>query len=143
MAKKFNIDHVICSEETDPEKYVLDVTDGFGADVVINAAPTREAVQLAFRLVSKSGRVSLFASVPKDNPRVEIDANQIHYGQISVFGASDSTAENHYEAMHLIAKGGISTDLLITHVLGIDDFFKGIDLINRREALKVVIQPNI
>ncbi len=142
MAREFNIDHVVCSEGTDPVKYVLDLTDGFGADVVINAAPTREAVQLAFRLVAKSGRVSLFASVPKDNPLVEIDANHIHYGQISVFGASDSTAENHYEAMHLLAKGGISTDKLITHVLAIDDFFKGIDLINSREAMKVVIRPN-
>lgn len=141
LAKEFRIDHVICSEETDPEKFVRDLTHGFGADVVINAAPTREAVQLAFRLVAKSGRVSLFASVPKDNPLVEIDANQIHYGQISVFGASDSTAENHYEAMNLIAKGGITTSKLITHVLGIDDFFRGIDLINNREALKVVIQP--
>jgi len=80
--------------------------------------------------------------VPKDNPIIELDANSIHYGQISIFGASDSTAENHYEAMNLLASGGISTDLLITHTLGIDDFFKGIDLINRREALKVVIQPN-
>ncbi len=142
LARKFNIDHVVCSEETDPEQYVLNLTNGFGADVVINAAPTREAVQLAFRLVSKAGRISLFASVPKDNPLVEIDANRIHYGQLSVYGASDSTAENHYEAMNLLAAGGISTDCLITHVLGIDDFFTGIDLINRREALKVVIKPN-
>ncbi len=141
LAKRFRIDHLICSELTDPEKVVMELTGGKGADVVINAAPSPGAVELAFRLVAKSGRVSLFASVPKDNPLVGIDVNQIHYGQISVFGASDSTALNHHEALDLIASGKISTDSLITHVLGINDFFRGIELIKSRDALKVIIKP--
>jgi len=141
MAKKFIIDHVLCSESKNPEEAVKYLTNGNGADVIINAAPSLDAVKLAFRLAAKSGRVSLFASVPKDNPLIEIDANQIHYGQISVFGASDSTAENHFEAMNLLASGQISTDLLITHVFNIEDFFKGIELIKKRDALKVIIKP--
>ncbi|MGQ9616065.1 MAG: alcohol dehydrogenase catalytic domain-containing protein [Spirochaetota bacterium] len=142
LAKRFKIDHLICSELTDPEKAVLELTHGKGSDVVINAAPSPQAVELAFRLVARSGRVSLFASLPKDNPSVSIDANLIHYGQISVFGASDSTPQNHAEALELILNGKISADGLITHVLGIDDFFRGIELIKSREALKVIIKPH-
>jgi len=141
LAKKFNIDHVICSEESDPLKEVMDLTNGEGADVVINAAPDKTAVKLAFQLVSKAGRISLFASVPKDDPFVDIDANLIHYGQISVFGASDSTPQNHFDALKLLTAGKISTSALITHTLGLEDFFKGIEAIQKREALKVVIKP--
>lgn len=141
MARDFAIDRVICSQQEDPVQAVMSLTDGAGADVVVNAAPAREAVELAFRLVKKTGRVSLFASVPKDNPVVGIDANQIHYGQIGVFGASDSTALHHLQAMNMLSAGSIGTDRLITHVLPIDDFFRGIELINNREALKVVIKP--
>jgi len=141
MAKAFNIDHIICSEDEDPVRSVMEITDGEGADAVINAASDRSAVKLAFQLVSKAGRVSLFASMPKDNPIVEIDMNFIHYGQISVFGASDSTPANHSDALKLLTAGSISTSSLITHTLGLEDFFKGIEAIRNREALKVVVKP--
>jgi L-iditol 2-dehydrogenase len=139
-AKQFEIDHVVCEEDEDPLDAVMDLTGGAGADVVINAAPSREAVELAFKLVGKSGKVSLFASVPKDNPVVDIDVNRIHYEQIEVYGASDLKPSNAVQALDLLASGAISTDKLITHVLDLEDFFRGVELINRREALKVVIR---
>ena len=141
MAAGFNINHVICSSAQNPQDEVIKLTDGKGADLVINAAPATAAVKLAFALVSKGGRVSLFASVPKDNPFVDIDANQIHYGQISVLGASDSTPQNHADAMMLMAEGSITADALITHTFKLEDFFKGIEAIQSREALKVIIKP--
>ncbi len=141
MAKSFKIDHILCSEKDDPIAAVMDLTNGLGADVVINAAPSIEATGLAFKLVSKAGRVSLFASVPKDNPYMSIDINHIHYSQLSVFGASDSTPHNHSEAVKLLSGGKISTQSLITHTLKLEDFFRGIELIQNREALKVVIKP--
>ncbi len=142
MAKKFRIDHTICSEIEDPVKSIMGITGSTGVDVVINAAPSKEAVKLAFSIVAKTGRISLFASVPKDNPYTEIDVNQIHYSQLSVYGASDSTAKNHRDAVSLLASKKISADKLITHVYSIEDFFKGIEAIEKREALKVVIKPN-
>jgi L-iditol 2-dehydrogenase len=139
-AKQFNIDHVICAELEDPVEAVLSVTGGVGADVVINAAPSREAVELAFKLVAKAGRVSLYASVPKDNPTLPIDVNRIHYEQIEVFGASDLKASHAVQALELLQTGRISTDVLITHTLPLEDFFNGIELINKREALKIVMK---
>jgi L-iditol 2-dehydrogenase len=140
LARHFRIDHVICGENEDPLEAVMDLTGGAGADVVINAAPSREAVELAFKLVGKSGKVSLFASVPKENPVVSIDVNRIHYEQIELYGASDLKPSNAVQALDLLASGGVSTDRLITHVLGLEDFFRGVELINSREALKVVIR---
>jgi L-iditol 2-dehydrogenase len=141
MAREFNIDHVVCSQSRDYVQAVMDLTSGAGADVVINAAPDKDAVRLAFRLAAKGGRVSLFASVPKDDPIVDLDANFIHYNQVSVFGASDSTARNHNEALSLLSSGRISTGALITHRFDLNDFFEGIKAIKNREALKVVIHP--
>ena len=141
MAKAFSIDRLVCSENEDPVTAVMESTGGLGVDAVINAAPDIEAVKLAFKLVSKGGRISLFASVPKDNPFVDIDANQIHYGQISVLGASDSTPENHSHAMKLMAGGNITAEALITHTFKLEDFFKGVEAIQSREALKVIIKP--
>ena len=142
LAKSFNIDYTICSELENPVDKVMELTAGKGVDVVINAAPSKDAVKLAFKIVSKTGRISLFASVPKNDPLVDIDVNFIHYNQISVFGSSDSTAKNHRDAVDLLASGKINAEKLITHKLPLSDFFKGIEAIKNREALKVVIKPN-
>lgn len=140
-AEAFDVDHVICSEADDPVEAVMDLTRGMGADAVINAAPSKEAARLAFEVAAKSGRISLFASVPKDDPWLPVDVNRLHYDQISVFGASDSTPTDHADAMRLLAAGKISSQALITHTIRLEDFFRGLELIKEREALKVVVKP--
>ena len=142
LAEHFHIDHRICTDREDPKEVVMELTGGRGGDVVINAAPSKQAAALAFDLVAKAGRVSLFASVPKDDPTLAGDVNNIHYNQIGVFGASDSTPRDHARAIELLAAGTTSTDHLITHHFRLEEFHKGIEAIKNREALKVIIRPD-
>ena len=137
----FPIDEVICSATEDPVAAVVQAAGGRGVDVVINAAPSLSAVDLAFKIAPKMGRVSLFASVPKDNPFLAIDVNNIHYKQISVFGASDSTAKDHSEAVGLLASGRVSLRPLVSAVYALRDFFTAIEQIKGQSAFKVLIAP--
>ena len=137
----FPIDDLICSASADAVAAVAGATGGRGADVVINAAPSLSAVDTAFKIAPKSGRVSLFASVPKDSPSLSIDVNNIHYKQISVFGASDSTAKDHREAVELLASRRVDIRPLITSVHDLRNFFTAIDQIKAQNALKVLIRP--
>jgi L-iditol 2-dehydrogenase len=137
----FPIDDIICSATTDAVTAVAQATGSRGVDVVINAAPSLSAVDTAFKIAPKTGRVSLFASVPKDNPALSIDVNNIHYKQISVFGASDSTAKDHREAVDLLASGRVDIRPLITRVCELHDFFAAIDQIKAQNALKILIRP--
>ena len=139
LAADFNIDYRICSKQNDALDAVMNITAGQGGDVVINAAPNKDAVDLAFALVGKSGRVSLFASVPKDDPTLAIDVNRIHYNQISVHGASDSTPKDHANAVMLLANGKISADRMVTHHFRLHEFGDAIEAIKNRVALKVII----
>ena len=137
----FPIDEVICSATEDPGAAVGRAAGGRPVDVVINAAPSLAAVDLAFRLAPKMGRISLFASVPKDNPSLSVDVNNIHYKQLSVFGASDSTAKDHREAVSLLASGRVDIKPLISDVRELRDFFAAIDRIKAQDALKILIKP--
>jgi L-iditol 2-dehydrogenase len=137
----FPIDVVICSATEDPVAAVGQAAGGRGVDVVINAAPSLSAVDTAFKIAPKMGRISLFASVPKDSPALSIDVNNIHYRQISVFGASDSTAKDHREAVDLLASGRVNIRPLITGVYELKDFFTAIDQIKAQNAFKILIKP--
>jgi L-iditol 2-dehydrogenase len=144
------IDDLICSAAEDPVAAemprgtvaaVTRAAQGRPVDVVINAAPALAAVDLAFTLAPKMGRVSLFASVPKDAPTMSIDVNNIHYKQLSVFGASDSTARDHREAVSLLASGRVDIRPIISNVYDLKDFFTAIDQIKGQNALKILIRP--
>jgi L-iditol 2-dehydrogenase len=143
MVRKLSlpIDELICSAAEDPLAAVPRAARGRPVDVVINAAPALAAVDLAFKLAPKMGRVSLFASVPKDAPSMSIDVNNIHYKQLSVFGASDSTARDHREAVSLLASGRVDITPIISGVYDLQDFFLAIDQIKAQNALKIVIKP--
>jgi L-iditol 2-dehydrogenase len=135
------VDEVICSAREDPLSAVPRAAKGRAIDVVINAAPSLAAVDLAFKLLPKTGRISLFASVPKDNPLLSLDVNNIHYKQITVFGASDSTARDHTDAVRLLASGRVSLKPLVSGVIALKDFFTAMDRIRAQDAFKLLIAP--
>jgi 2-desacetyl-2-hydroxyethyl bacteriochlorophyllide A dehydrogenase len=56
-AKEFDADHIVVADEDDPVKAVLDLTGGYGANVVFEASGVPQLVQLALNMCEKTGRV--------------------------------------------------------------------------------------
>jgi len=137
LARQF-ADVVFSPEEA--EAGIMNLTEGRGADVVIVTAPSPEAQEKALPLVGMNGRLSLFAGVPKDTPHVTLDSRWIHYRQIKVVGASDSTPRHVAEALALLASGRIRSELIITHRLPLERVVEGIEMMKRGESLKVLIE---
>lgn len=141
LVEKFDVDKVIISSKEDPVSACLNATNGKGADVVIISAPSNEAAEYALKLIKKGGRLSLFSSFPKDNPKITIDGNLIHYKQIKVVGASDSTSYHQILALNLLSFGKINTSALITHRFPLSKFLNAIEIAKRGESLKIIIKP--
>lgn len=88
--QKLDVDYLINSSEEDAVEKVMKITDGMGA-VVIIAGPSKEAHELAFKLAAKGGKILLFASLPKGDSIINFDTRIVHYNQLKLCGASDST----------------------------------------------------
>jgi L-iditol 2-dehydrogenase len=140
-AKAFGADFYINSRLEDPVEKVREVTDGQGADVVIVACPSREAQEQSLEMAAVRGRISLFGGLPKSDPYIKFNSNIVHYKEITVHGAFTSSPEQNQNALGLIAAGRINTQALITHKLSLTDLVKGIEIIERGEGLKVVVNP--
>ncbi|CAL9518644.1 L-threonine 3-dehydrogenase [Nocardiopsis dassonvillei] len=134
-------DAAICGEETDAVEEVLRLTDGRGADVVITAAASGRAQEDALRMVARSGRISFFGGLPKDNPIISLDSNAVHYREISIFGANGSSPEHNKRALELIASGAVPVADLITERMALSDVHKAIETVAAGTAIKVTIQP--
>lgn len=141
LARDFGFDLLINPDTQDLRQAVLDFTGRVGADVVIVAAPAKEPQQQALDLVRKRGTVCLFASLPANNSTLSLDSRKIHYSEIRVVGSSDSTPGHVGSAVEMISSGQIPAERIATHILSLDDVFKGFELMQSGQALRVVLKP--
>jgi L-iditol 2-dehydrogenase len=93
--------------------------DAAESDVVIEAAGTAEAWQLALELVRPGGTVLAFGGLPGD-ARVEVDAYRIHYEQVTLRGAFHHTPRHVRAALAFLASGAYPFERLVTHQVGLD-----------------------
>ena len=140
-AQKFSPDAVIRGDGEELVEKVKAETGGLGADVVIVAAPSAQAQELAMRLAAPRGRINFFGGLPKDNRTITIDANVIHYQEISLTGASSSLGRQNREALDLIASGKVRAERYITHRFALADAPAAFAAVEAKQAIKAVVFP--
>jgi L-iditol 2-dehydrogenase len=134
-------DVAIASEDTDPVAAVLAATAGRGADVVITAAASGRAQEQGLLMLARRGRLSLFGGLAKDAPNITVDANLVHYRELTIVGVNGSSPAHNKQALELIASGSVPVADLITHRLPLDQVLDALDIVARGEAIKVTIEP--
>ena len=65
LAERFGATHVINAADEDVSKTILEMTNGLGVDVVIEAVGTAGTIEQALGVVKKSGRVVIFGFAPE------------------------------------------------------------------------------
>ena len=140
LAEELEVDEIIDALKFDVVHEVMRLTAGIGADVVIVTAPDAGAQQQGFRMARKGGMINLFASLPKGASELKIDSRLIHYRELFISGASDSTPYHVELAVKLLNEGLIS-EKVITHRLPIDKFIDGITLMKECKGFKILIKP--
>lgn len=134
-------DLTIDSSDGDPVEAVLRATNGRGVDVVITAAASGTAQEQGLRMLARRGRLSLFGGLAKDAPNITVDANLVHYRELTIVGVNGSSPEHNKRALDLIATGAVPVADLITHRLPLDSLLDAIDIVAKGEAIKVTIEP--
>jgi L-iditol 2-dehydrogenase len=140
-AERVEPDDAIRSANTDSVAEIMAVSGGRGADVVIVAAASSDAQRDALAMAARRGRVSFFGGLPKDKPITEVDANKVHYSELTIVGANGSSPQHNRTALGLIASRAVPVADLITHRMPLEDVHKAIETVAAGEAIKVTIEP--
>lgn len=129
-------DRIINPAKEDLEEEILKETDGFGADIVVDAVGC--LMKDAIRIVRPAGTILLFGL--NASARAEIAQNDITIKDITILG--------NYIAYHSLADvaNTLKNDLadftnMITHELPLKDFEIGLDALRRGEGMEVVLYP--
>lgn len=126
--------------EINVKEQIKKETGGFGADVVITACPVKQAQMESLEILGSKGRISFFGGLPKDDSVIQIDANLIHYKEISVFGAFASNRKDYVQAGELLATGKVNAGKFITKVLPLKEISDGFQMVRKGEVLKAVVR---
>ncbi|MBE0477996.1 alcohol dehydrogenase catalytic domain-containing protein [Candidatus Aerophobetes bacterium] len=141
LAERFSPDVIINNKKENYIKKVLQATDNLGPDVVIVACPSPEAQVDSLKMARKGARVVFFGGLPHGKSKVLLDTNLIHYKALQVLGATTFSPEHNKMALNFIFGGKIEAKKYITHIFPLENFEQAIKVIEKGEALKVVLKP--
>ena len=142
QAAAFRCDRLVNTTTEDLVAVVRSETGGVGADAVIVAAPEASAQENALDLVRKRGSVCLFASLPVGTSVLSLDSRKIHYNELFVCGASDSTAAHVRRAVSLIARPDFPGCEIATPIMPLADIQKAFAAMEARDGMRVVLRPS-
>lgn len=141
LAKKLGTDHIFNAKTTDIGESIKQLTDDRGADHVIVAVASSEAVKEATQFIRKGGNICVFGDfrdVPQ--PNLELDPKLILRDDVSLFGSWGCGPDDYHAAYHLIKAGRVNVKDMVTHVYPINEFTKATDTIYQRQCMRVAIQ---
>jgi L-iditol 2-dehydrogenase len=141
QARAFECDLLVNTTTENLAEVVKAQTGGIGADVVIVAAPEAGVQEQALALARKKGRVCLFASLPVGKNMLSLDSRAIHYGELEVVGASDSTSRQVAKAVSLLARKDFPKEKLANPILPLSEIGRAFEVMAARDGMRVVLKP--
>ena len=145
LAKKLGLTHAVNSAETDPLEAILDLTNGRGADVVVEVAGTNKAVQLCNDSVKHNGTIVFYSWITQD---VTLNISRWHNNSLEIV----NTGLVHHgvlqrriwvpQALRPVINNQIDIASLVTHEYSLDEIDKAMETANSNpDAVKVLVRP--
>jgi L-iditol 2-dehydrogenase len=141
FAKKIGADETINSRSENAIEKVRQLTNGYGADVVIEAIGLPATWEQALRLARKGGTVLEFGGCPPGT-QISVDTEQLHYGETKLLGVFHTTPLHFRKALNLIASRTIDVRPLITRTMKLANLIEAFEILSTSKTeIKIAIIP--
>jgi L-iditol 2-dehydrogenase len=141
-AKKMGADAAILNVDgADVEGPVRKLTEGRGADVVIEAVGLPELWQLAIQLLRRGGVVNFFGGCPSET-HVELDTSLLHYSELTCKASFHHTPALVRKALDVVSRGCVTAKDFVNRVEPLANLLEVMQhLMSHNGHLKTAIIP--
>ena len=130
----------IDAREVHVASHIQDLTEGRGADSVLECVGVIPALMDSLDIVRAGGRISVIGV--HSDPELELPLNMAFVRALDIkFCGTANIVGRWDDALGLIAAGSAHPEEIISHRMRLDDAVRGYELFESREALKVVLTP--
>ena len=143
-ATQLGIDlQVVNPATTDLHKIANELTNYRGADDVIVAVGSRQAIEAAQSLVGRGAVLDLFGGLKKGEDIIGFDTGIIHYKEINVTGSSGGSPWDIARTLQLMEKAEINAGRHITRIGDLEHAIEFLRMIKAQEIDgKAVVYPH-
>ncbi|SET54107.1 L-iditol 2-dehydrogenase [Salinibacillus kushneri] len=138
-ANEIGLDYVVNTQEEDVKELVNKLTNGYGADVLLECSGAVPAAKQGLDLLRKKGQyaqVGLFAQ-----PDIQFDLEKIIQKEIRVVGSRSQKPADWEPSLALMNERKVLAEALVTHEFDITQWDEAYDAIKSGEAIKVLLTP--
>jgi L-iditol 2-dehydrogenase len=140
-AQKLGADETINGGKENVTERIRQLTSGYGADVVIEAIGLPTTWEQALKLARKGGTVLEFGGCPPGT-EIKLNAEQLHYGELTVLGTFHTTPLHFRKALNLVASKTIDVRPLITRKMKLEEVKQAFEILSTSKSeIKIGILP--
>jgi len=137
VARAFGATHVIAERGKEGAQAVVELTDGIGADAVLECVGTNDSMRTALRSTRPGAMVGV-VGVPHG---VELPVNTMFGRNVGVAGGVAPVRKYLPELLDLTLSGQIDPSPVFDLTLPLDQVAEGYQAMDERRAIKVLLQP--
>src|SRR4051794_3542394 len=137
MARTFGAQPVHLTEQ-DPRAEIKALTEGRGVDIAVEAVGDPRALELAIRLTRKCGTISVVGVYAE---RIEVHMGLAWIKALKIVTGHANVIAHLDPVLELLSSGRLDPSPLVTHHMPLADASEAYALYDRREALKIVLNP--
>ena len=137
IARQFGATHIVAERGKEGAARIAEITDGIGADAVLECVGTDQAIKTAFAVVRPGATVG-FVGVPHD---VELPVRKMFQLNIGLAGGMAPVRKYLPELLELTLSGAINPGLVFDLTLPLEKSPEGYTAMDERRAIKVLLEP--
>ena len=140
-AAELGADVVVDAATTDPVQAVRRLTDGRGADCVIEAVGSIGTYRQAFEMVRRGGTVVAYGAAPSTET-LDVKPFEIYSKELTIVGSYAGTYATWPDAIALIRAGRIDPTQIISRVVPLADIVNALEVAQHdHDVIKTQVRP--
>lgn len=141
VGEQLGADRIWNHHDIDIPQTVRDLTQGWGADIIIEATGVPHVWETAISCGRPGATINLFGGCPKDTT-ISVNTDMLHYSELTLKGVFHNTPHHVRAALELLASKTIPFELLISDRRPLADLAQTFEDMKNRQVIKVAMMPN-
>ncbi|MGC2998539.1 zinc-dependent alcohol dehydrogenase family protein [Streptomyces sp. G35A] len=137
LAREFGATDIVTERGDEGVARVKDLTDGIGADAVLECVGTAQAMQQALHSARPGGNVG-FVGVPHD---VAVDGQELFHSHVGLRGGPAPVRRYLPDLIDRVQSGRINPGKVFDLVLPLEQVAEGYQAMDERRAIKALLKP--
>jgi L-iditol 2-dehydrogenase len=138
LARSLGFEELLNVDAEDLRRFIDDITDGKGVDVVLECSGAPEAVRVGLEVIRKRG---VFMQIGLFGKPFEINFETIAYKELQVGGSFSQRWKDWEISLRLLERGAVKTKSLVTDIVPITDWQEAFEKFERKQGVKIIMQP--